>query len=270
VLLDQLPHQRRFVIRKLFGFEAVEEDILLLAVMTPVGVCANFSRVDNCDLELLTRCRLFEATPASQLRTRLERLPHGVNDYEAGAFIRSQADHYDELLILLQGQVAGELRTYDGRLMRVETLSAPETVASAFLFSPQGRLPVDIVAVQPTRIFRLPRSAVLSLARECPGVLERLLADIFGSARQSLFRCLGELEEKGFITQHGRSVHILDPDALRRHSASSDVDGTAAPRRRSRSRAASMSRSFANSSAASLIRMLYWPHVRLSSLAESP
>ena len=229
--------------------------------------------MNDRDFELLKRCRLFRATPAAELRERLERLPHGVNDYEAGAFIRSQADSYEELLILLKGKVAGEFRTHDGRLMRVETLNAPETLASAFLFSPQARLPVDIVAVTPARIFRISRSALLSLARACPGVLEKLLediahrteflatklrmvqfetlrerlahylldqmmaqgsptielpvakkelADIFGSARQSLFRCLGELEEKGFITQHGRSVHILDPDALRRLSASSE------------------------------------------------
>ncbi|NBF40414.1 MAG: helix-turn-helix domain-containing protein [Spirochaetes bacterium] len=222
--------------------------------------------MNDRDLGLLRRCPLFRSTPEAQLRAQLERVPHGVSEYDADALIRSQGDRYDELLILLKGQVAGEFRTHDGRLMRVETLAAPEALASAFLFSPQARLPVDMVAVTDVRLFRIGREALLSVASACPEVLERLLrdishrteflatklrmvqfetlrervahyllelmraqsrptvelpvakkelADILGSARQSVFRCLGELEEQGLIAQHGRSVHILDSEGLR-------------------------------------------------------
>jgi CRP-like cAMP-binding protein len=229
--------------------------------------------VNDRDFALLRRCPLFRSTSEARLRAQLERLPHGVSDYEADALIRSQGDRYDELLILLKGKVAGEFRTHDGRLLRVETLAAPETLASAFLFSPQARLPVEMVAVTPVRLFRIGREALLSLASACPEVLEKLLrdiahrteflatklrmvqfetlrervahylldlmrsqnrptvelpvakkelADILGSARQSVFRCLGELEEQGLIAQHGRSMHILDPDGLRELTATSE------------------------------------------------
>jgi CRP-like cAMP-binding protein len=229
--------------------------------------------VNDRDFALLRRCPLFRSTSEARLRAQLERLPHGVSDYEADALIRSQGDRYDELLILLEGKVAGEFRTHDGRLLRVETLAAPETLASAFLFSPQARLPVEMVAVTPVRLFRIGREALLSLASACPEVLEKLLrdiahrteflatklrmvqfetlrervahylldlmrsqnrptvelpvakkelADILGSARQSVFRCLGELEEQGLIAQHGRSMHILDPDGLRELTATSE------------------------------------------------
>ena len=227
--------------------------------------CHN-SRVNDRDFGLLQRCPLFYSTSEAQLRAQLERVPHGVSEYDADALIRSQGDRYDELLILLRGQVAGEFRTHDGRLMRVETLAAPEALASAFLFSPQTRLPVDMVAVTHVRLFRIGREPLLSVASARPEVLEKLLrdighrteflatklrmvqfetlrervahyllelmhaqnrptvelpvakrelADILGSARQSVFRCLGELEEQGLIAQHGRSVHILDPESLR-------------------------------------------------------
>jgi CRP-like cAMP-binding protein len=53
-------------------------------------------------------------------------------------------------------------------------------------------------------------------------VAKKELADILGSARQSVFRCLGELEEQGLIAQHGRSMHILDPDGLRELTATSE------------------------------------------------
>ncbi len=222
--------------------------------------------MNDSDFALLHRCPLFRSTPASELRPRIERVPHAVSDYHADSLIRSQGDRYEELLILLRGEVAGEFRTHDGRTMRVETLSAPEALASAFLFSPQTRLPVDMVAVTEVRVFRIGRDALLAVAGACPAVLERLLediahrteflatklrmvqfetlrervahylldqmnaqgsptvtlpvakkelADILGSARQSVFRCLGELEEEHIIAQNGRSVRILDPEGLR-------------------------------------------------------
>jgi CRP-like cAMP-binding protein len=229
--------------------------------------------MDGRDFGLLQRCPLFRSTPETQLRAQLERVPHGVSAYNADTLIRSQGEVYDELLILLRGQVGAEFRTHDGRLMRVETLAAPETLASAFLFSPQARLPVEMVAVTDVRLFRIGREALLSVASACPEVLENLLrdiahrteflamklrmvqfetlrervahylldlmraqarptvelpvakkelADILGSARQSVFRCLGELEEQGLIAQHGRSVHILDPEGLRELTASAE------------------------------------------------
>lgn len=222
--------------------------------------------MNDRDLGLLQRCPLFRSTKEAQLRAQLERVPYGLSEHEADTLVRSQGERYDELLILLTGQVAGEFRTHDGRLMRVETLAAPEALASAFLFSPQARLPVDMVAVTDVRLFRIGREALLSVASACPEVLEPLLrdiahrteflaaklrmvqfdtlrervahyllelmrsqnrptvelpvakkelADILGAARQSVFRCLGELEEQGLIVQHGRSVHILDPESLR-------------------------------------------------------
>ena len=221
--------------------------------------------MNDRDFGRLRRCPLFCAGDATRLRTELERVPHGVHCYENEAYIRRQGDLYEELLILLEGEVAGEFSTLDGRHMRVETLVAPETLASAFLFSPQGRLPVDMVAVTPVRLFRIGREALLRVGSACPEVLEKLLEDIahraeflatklrmvqfetlreriahylldlmrsqnrptvelpvakkeladtLGSARQSVFRCLGELEEQGLIESHGKSIHILDPEGL--------------------------------------------------------
>ncbi len=225
------------------------------------------------DFVLLRRCRLFSAAPAGELRRQLERLPYGLADYDEGRTIRTQGDSYQELLVLLRGSVAGEFRTHDGRLMRVETLVAPDALASAFLFAPQQRLPVDVIALKPARLFRLSRKGVMELAGSIPEVLEGLLgdiaartgflasklrmvqfetlrerlahylldqmsfqksstlmlpvtkrelADIVGGARQSLFRCLGELEDAGIIHQKGKSIHVIMPEGLRELASSGE------------------------------------------------
>ncbi|MFP3959994.1 MAG: Crp/Fnr family transcriptional regulator [Spirochaetaceae bacterium] len=229
--------------------------------------------MDDRDFALLHRCPLFRSTPEKPLRREIERVRHGFANYEADRIVRRQGDEYDELLVLLRGQVAGEFRSLDGRVMRVETLAAPEALASAFLFSPQKRLPVDVVAVTRVRLFRIEREALLSVAGACPSVLEKLLEDIshrteflatklrmmqfetlserlahyllhqmaaqgsasialpvakkelaniLGAARQSVFRCLGELEEEGILRHEGRTIHVVDPARLRERATADD------------------------------------------------
>lgn len=148
---------------------------------------------------------LFCNAPKSEVRARLERVPHGFADYEADTTIRQQGDIYDELLIILKGSVAGEFHTYDGKLMRVETLVAPEALAPAFLFSPQTRLPVDMVAVTATRLFRIGRDALLQVASESPQVLQSLLTDI---AHRTEFLAT-KLRMAQFSTLRERLAHYL-------------------------------------------------------------
>jgi CRP-like cAMP-binding protein len=201
-----------------------------------------------------------------ELNANLARVPHSRVDYACGQTVRSQGEPYEELLVLLSGEVAADFRTPDGRLLRVETLEAPETVASAFLFSPEGRLPVELTAESTVRAFRIGRDGLLRVASACPSVFHALLEDIsqrseflasklrmvqfetlreriahylleqmgrqdtatvhlpvakkklaaiVGSARQSVFRCLGELEEEGVLQQEGRSIRVCRPDRLR-------------------------------------------------------
>ncbi len=169
------------------------------------SISCYISRMHDRDFGLLQRCTLFRSTPEAQLRAQVERVPHGMIEYDADALIRSQCDRYDELLILLRGEVAGEFRTHDGRLMRVETLAAPEALASAFLFSPQARLPVDMVAVTHVRLFRIGREALLSVASACPEVLEKLLRDI---AHRTEFLAT-KLRMVQFETLRERVAHYL-------------------------------------------------------------
>lgn len=229
--------------------------------------------VDDQDLVLLHRCPLFHSTPVEELKANLARVPHNLVNYAHGQTVRPQGEPYDELLVLLSGEVAADFRTPDGRLLRVETLEAPETVASAFLFTPEGRLPVELTAESAVRAFRIGRDGLLNVASACPSVFHALLedishrseflasklrmvqfetlreriahylleqmgrqdtatvhlpvakkklADILGSARQSLFRCLRELEGQGVLQQHGRSIRVCRPDRLRALAAKSE------------------------------------------------
>lgn len=217
------------------------------------------------ELEILTACSLFRGMSAEELAGALARVPFLLKRHEKRALIRLQGEPYEALLILLEGTVAGEFQDAGGRVMRVETLSAPSLVASSILFARENHLPVNITALTEVRLLSLPKTSLLALCRQVPGVLERLLSDmgsrtafladklritqfatlrqkvagyllersrrfgsdrvpiagskktlaeLFGAARPSLSRTLGELAAEGAIRLEGKAIRILDREAL--------------------------------------------------------
>lgn len=130
------------------------------------------------DSLLISRCRLFRGVADRQLRDALRQVNLGVESYSPGALIRSRGDSCDALLILLAGKVSGQFQEYDGRVLRVETIAAPEMIASAFLFAPEPRFPVNIVAVDHTRICLIPRESVITLAQSSRRIMTSLLEDM--------------------------------------------------------------------------------------------
>ncbi|WP_455383274.1 Crp/Fnr family transcriptional regulator [Salinispira pacifica] len=130
------------------------------------------------DLAALARCPLFRAVPRDELAGRMRATEHHIHGYSVGALIRSRGDRCDELLVMLRGQAAGEFQDYEGHVLRVETIPAPETLASAFLFAPDPRFPVNIIALTQVRICSFPRASVIRLARESDHIMGALLADV--------------------------------------------------------------------------------------------
>ena len=87
------------------------------------------------------------------------------------------------LLILLAGQVRGEITDNKGHALEVETLAPPRALAPAFLFGPHPEWPVDVVAVTDCRLLVLERALVLDLAHREPRIMRNLLDMISGRAQ---------------------------------------------------------------------------------------
>ena len=106
----------------------------------------------------------------------------GASPFDAGSLIRSRGEPCDKLLVLLAGKVSGEFQDYNGRVLRVETISAPETVASAFLFAPEPVFPVNIIAIDEVRICSIDRSALFAAAATSQALTKALLEDVAARA----------------------------------------------------------------------------------------
>ncbi|MCU4165735.1 Crp/Fnr family transcriptional regulator [Marinilabiliaceae bacterium A049] len=74
---------------------------------------------------------------------------------------------------------------FQGKSLRIEELHAPDTIASAFLFGEDNTLPVDVIAVEETKILYIPRQDLMNLFCNENTVLKNYL-DIISNRAQKL------------------------------------------------------------------------------------
>lgn len=157
------------------------------------------------DVRTLSESPIFACLRPIELAGALSRVPQSIRAYNRGRLIRLQGERCEDLLVVLEGRVIGELHGGDHRVMNVETISAVEAIASPILFSSAQRLPVSVRAETDVRLWRLPRASMLRLCSEYPCVLEGLLRDIGDRAAFLADR----LRESQFETIRQRLAHYL-------------------------------------------------------------
>lgn len=153
------------------------------------------------DLPALAANPLFRAVDPAALRETLSRWPFTVSHVPARKVLFLRGDAYEDLYVLLEGRVAAEMPGPGGKNLLVEQIAAPEAIATAILFSPRRRLPVQVTALTPLKVIKLPRATLMALCQAFTPVLERLLADMGGR--------VAFLAEKVRMTQFGSLRHKL-------------------------------------------------------------
>ena len=130
------------------------------------------------DLATILTCSLFNGVDDPGLARDIESLPYRMSSIANGRIVLIRNEPYDELIIVISGVLEAYQEDWNGHHMVVESIRAPEAVATAMLFTPVPRIPVTLKAVEPSRLFQISRPSVLRLCTRYPGVLMRLLNDM--------------------------------------------------------------------------------------------
>ncbi|MFO7756785.1 MAG: Crp/Fnr family transcriptional regulator [Bacteroidales bacterium] len=215
--------------------------------------------------DVLAENYLFRNLSRKKIGKIIRKVHHQVRKYNKGDAIAFEGDYYDKLIIIVKGSVVGEMMDFEGRVLRVEQRTAPESVATAFIFGSNNKLPVTITALEETRLLLIPRDDLINLFAENKTVLlnyldimanraqflsrqmkllglnsikgkianylleqvkkqgshnirmensQADLAEIFGVARPSIGRALGELKKEKCISVKGKNIRIEDKSRL--------------------------------------------------------
>ena len=106
----------------------------------------------------------------------LDRSFSRFSSYRKGEFIAMQNSACRSLFLLCEGSVYAQMVNDEGREITIDSLSAPDVLASAFLFGTEKVLPVSIVASSPCRVVTIGRECVRALVEQDRAVLNNFLA----------------------------------------------------------------------------------------------
>jgi CRP/FNR family transcriptional regulator, dissimilatory nitrate respiration regulator len=215
--------------------------------------------------DILAENYLFRNLAKKEIGEIIRNVHHQVKKCKKGDVIALEGDSYDQLIIIVKGSVVGEMMDFEGRVLRVEQRSAPETVATAFIFGKNNRLPVTITAMEETRLLLIPREDLVDLFAKNAVALHNFLdimanraqflsrqlkllglssikgkiahylleqvkkqgsdsirimhtqnelSEMFGVARPSIARAIGDMNREGYITSQGKRIEIKNKSKL--------------------------------------------------------
>lgn len=155
--------------------------------------------------DILAENYLFRNISKKEIGKIIKEIHHQVRKCKKGEVVAVEGDYYDKLMIIVKGAVVGEMMDFEGRVLRVEQRTAPESVATAFIFGKNNRLPVTITATEETRLLLIPREDLVDLFSRNKTVLHNYL-DIMANRAQFLS---GQMKLLGLSSIKGKIAHYL-------------------------------------------------------------
>lgn len=155
----------------------------------------------------------------------IERIMHDFPSryvhYKKGDTIAMQGNACRSLYILCEGSVYAKMISEEGKEFTLDTLSAPDVLASAFVFSSEGIFPVTILANSDCDLWIVSKESLLRIIESEPLVLRNYLTVIsdhsmFLSKRLNEFalqtlssRIMSYIEQNGSIQNLQEAAFIL-------------------------------------------------------------
>ena len=106
----------------------------------------------------LTGCPLFVNLTKNEIDEILSRSVSDVLAVEKGQHVVRQGDTIHSLYILADGLVRTEMVTKDGNVVEIEFIEPFRPLAPAFLVATENRYPVDVISMQKSRFYIIPKA----------------------------------------------------------------------------------------------------------------
>jgi len=115
------------------------------------------------DYSLLSNAHLFKGISPDEIEIILKSVPNRVKKFQSGSMLSQSGEPVNSLMIVIKGVVKGEMIDYAGRVIKIEDIPAPGSLASAFMFGNRNRFPVNVIAVSDGELLLIEKSDFLTL-----------------------------------------------------------------------------------------------------------
>lgn len=128
--------------------------------------------------EILCNSPIFRGISPEELRKLFNEIHFQVKTYRKNDLITSAGEICDRLLIIQRGNVKAEMNDYSGKTIKIEDLSAPWPLATAFLFGKENRFPVTVSATTDVEMVSVPKAEFVKLLQMNAMILNNYLNTI--------------------------------------------------------------------------------------------
>jgi CRP-like cAMP-binding protein len=154
---------------------------------------------------LLAECPLFKSITPNDIEVLLSDVPHRMRKFQSGSMISVSGDPVNALLVVMSGTVKGEMVDYAGRVIKIEDIPAPGSLASAFMFGNKNRFPVNVIAVSDVELLQIEKADFLKLLMRNDTILINFL-DMISNRSQFLS---DKIKFLSFKTIKGKLAHFI-------------------------------------------------------------
>jgi CRP-like cAMP-binding protein len=128
-------------------------------------------------------CYLFKGVSEEEIGVILKKYHYRLKSFEKEEYAVYAEDICNDLPLLFAGSVRGEMNDPSGKMVKIEDILAPAVLASAFIFGPENKYPVDVIANETSQILFFPKDTIIKIFRDYPEVLKNFLDDISNRAQ---------------------------------------------------------------------------------------
>lgn len=113
--------------------------------------------------EILCQSPIFRGISPEELQELFSQIHYQVKTYQKNDLITMSGETCDRLLIIQEGSVKAEMNDYSGKTIKIEDMSAPWPLATAFLFGKENRFPVTVSATSEVEMVSIPKPEFVKL-----------------------------------------------------------------------------------------------------------
>ena len=155
--------------------------------------------------EELTKTIIFNGLDAESVESLLKGKIFRINKFNKDEYVAYNDDICNNLLILVEGSVRGDMTDFSGKTIKIEDIKAPGPIASAFIFGRHNRYPVDVIANEHTVVLTLPKESLIKIFKEDDRVLKNFL-NVISNRAQFLSN---KIKFLSFKTIKGKIAHYI-------------------------------------------------------------
>jgi CRP-like cAMP-binding protein len=155
--------------------------------------------------DILTKVPLFNGLPKEEIQSIVDDAHYQIVTYEKGQLIFQAGEELQKLIILLEGKITAEMLNPSGKALKIEDATAPQTLATAFMYGPKQKIPVNITTRSNCKFMFIPKPEFQRIMLTSPKLLSNYIDTI--SARAQFLS--DKLKFMSFNTIRQKIAHFL-------------------------------------------------------------